>query len=123
MRQQTFVSLVNLGLDCKTCRLATLSEADTLPAGSVAADSSNCCSARSVGVGECRMVSFYDDLPPDKRITADASSRNPVTWSPFRLSPIAVSVVTGAFDFLLVVATAAAAATAYSRETGRVVTA
>ena len=68
------------------------------------------------------MVSFYGDLSTDKRITADASSRNPVTWGPFRLSPIAVSMVTGAFDFLLVVATAAAAATAYSRETGRAVT-
>ena len=69
------------------------------------------------------MVSFYGDLSTDKRITADGSSRNLVTWGPFRFSPIAVSVVTGAFDFLLVVATAAAAATAYSRETGRAVTA
>ena len=39
------------------------------------------------------------------------------------MSPIAVSVVTGALDFLLVVTAAAAAATAYSRETGRAVTA
>lgn len=68
------------------------------------------------------MVSFYGDLSADKRITPVAS-RNPITCGPFRLSPIAVSVVTGALDFLLVVTAAAAAATAYSRETGRAVTA
>jgi hypothetical protein len=41
---------------------------------------------------------LYGDLTVDKRITAEAAPRNPVTWGPFRLS-IAVSVVTGAFDF------------------------
>jgi Undecaprenyl-phosphate glucose phosphotransferase len=69
------------------------------------------------------MVSFYGDLCTDQHITADASSRNAVTWGPCRLPPIVLGVVTGAFDFLLVVTTAAAAATAYSRETGRAVTA
>jgi Undecaprenyl-phosphate glucose phosphotransferase len=68
------------------------------------------------------MVSFYGGLLTDNRITADAASRNQVTWGAFRLPTVAVSVVTGALDFLLVVATAAAAATAYSRETGRAVT-
>jgi Undecaprenyl-phosphate glucose phosphotransferase len=69
------------------------------------------------------MVSFYSGLSTDKRITANAASPNLVTWGPSRLSPVAVSVMTGVFDFLLVVTTAAAAAAAYSRETGRAVTA
>jgi FlaA1/EpsC-like NDP-sugar epimerase len=68
------------------------------------------------------MVGFYGGLPTDNRIAADAASRNPVTSGLFRLSPVAISLATGALDFLLVVATAAAAATAYSRETGRAVT-
>jgi Undecaprenyl-phosphate glucose phosphotransferase len=67
------------------------------------------------------MVSFYGDPSTDSRTTADAASRK-VTWGQSRLPPIAVSVVTGASDFLLVVGTAAASATAYSRETGRVLT-
>jgi Undecaprenyl-phosphate glucose phosphotransferase len=69
------------------------------------------------------LVSFHGDLPTDNRITADGESGNRVIWAPFGLSPIAISVATGAFDFLLVVATAAGAAAAYSRETGRAVTA
>jgi Undecaprenyl-phosphate glucose phosphotransferase len=68
------------------------------------------------------MVSFSGGLSTDNRVTADAASRNPVAWGAFRLSPVAVSVMTGALDFLLVVATAAAAATAYSKETGRALT-
>jgi Undecaprenyl-phosphate glucose phosphotransferase len=90
------------------------------PAGSQWAGCSKVAAARGLLGGKQRMASLYGGLPTDNRITPDAASQNP--WGPFRLSPVAVSVVTGAFDFLLVVATAATVATAYSRETGRAVT-
>jgi Undecaprenyl-phosphate glucose phosphotransferase len=100
--------------------IALAAEIDSLPAGKVLLFSN--VAARGLWGQKRHMVSFYDDLSTDKRITADAASRNPSTWGQSRLPPIAVSVVTGASDFLLVVGTAAATATAYSRETGRAVT-
>jgi Undecaprenyl-phosphate glucose phosphotransferase len=65
------------------------------------------------------MFGDLPDLAVDKRISTEAAPRKPVTRGPFRLSPIVVSVVSGAFDFLLVVAIAAAAAAVYSRATDR----
>jgi hypothetical protein len=61
--QHLLISLT-FGLGCKTCRLATLSETDTLPAGNVATGSSNCSSARSVGSGNAAWLASMVICPP-----------------------------------------------------------
>jgi Undecaprenyl-phosphate glucose phosphotransferase len=75
--------------------------------------------------GKLGMRGFFSELSVDGQSIAEAvlpksaPSAMPTAWSPFWLSRAAVSVGTGAFDFLLVTATAAAVAAAYSERTGR----